>query len=355
MSDELVRKIRGENYLLEIQLHTKDKWYVDATKRIISFVKDAYRTLEPSHFNGDLIITYNRNDKEIIPLSSGDNYYDSSLIPSDFNNIVFQIFTDEDRLPKLWKDCDESDVKNIYEEDDNIITYVFRGNENKEEFIVNGHVVNIKNQFSCPSIFALQYHYLQEALNEYKSSHIRNVSCEHFRKCWHDSKYIYFKNKPEECMQISLSEFLKNRVRGVNIIREYNLDASKPVDVHVSWREANRAALIEVKWLGQSINSSGQLGTSYTNARGNDGMEQIKEYIDLSTRDTPTLICKGYLVVIDGRRAKIGTNIVAQIARADGYHYSDRELTIKEEFQYWQSFPNLEIPIRMFVEAICER
>ncbi|MCB0000896.1 MAG: hypothetical protein KDE56_34275, partial [Anaerolineales bacterium] len=100
------------------------------------------------------------------------------------------------------------------------IAYIY---ENEQEyFVVNNHKIEIRNSYSCPSIFALQYHDLNEALLTYKNDRIKTSSCEHFKDCWADEKRIYFKKKPEKCMQKSLSEFLKNRIRGVDVVREYN-------------------------------------------------------------------------------------------------------------------------------------
>ena len=208
--------------------------------------------------------------------------------------------------------------------------------------------------YSCPSIFALQYHYLNEALLVYKNERIRTVTGELFKDCWADNKWIYLKNKPEESMQKSIKEYLEDSIRGVNIVREYVLGASKPVDVRVYWREANRAALIELKWTGQSLSVGEKIGISYSNGRANDGMKQIKEYIDLERGDTPSIITKGYLVVVDGRRRNISKNKVGNISRDDGMHYANKELKIDDDKKYWVTYSNIEKPIRMFVEPICE-
>ncbi|MCP4176392.1 MAG: hypothetical protein GY756_01340, partial [bacterium] len=153
----------------------------------------------------------------------------------------------------------------------------------------------------------------------------------------------------------SIKEYLGSRIRGVKIVREYNLGASKPVDVRVYWREANRAALIELKWMGQSLKKNGDLGLKYSNSKSNDGMKQIKEYIDLERGDTPSIITKGYLVVIDGRRKNISTNKVNSISRENGYYYANKDLKINSDKKYWETHPNITKVRRMFVEPICEK
>ncbi|MCB0512721.1 MAG: hypothetical protein KDC72_09240, partial [Bacteroidetes bacterium] len=263
----------------------------------------------------------------------------------------FQLFQNG-KLPHIWTNVDTDSIDALLSSD-GFIAYVY---ENEEEyFIVNQNKIDVINSYSCPSIFALQYHELKQALLMYKNERIKSSSCELFKNCWADEKRIYFKNKPEDCMQISLNEFLKNRLRGIDIVREYNLGASKPVDVRVYWNEANRAALIEVKWLGRSVKDNGELSTPYSNSRANDGMQQIKEYLDLENSDTPIVITKGYLVVVDGRRRGIHKSKVSRISLQNGMAYKNTELTIANDKKYWETYKNIEKPIRMFAEPICEK
>ena len=352
MTDRLVEKIRSENYLIEIFSSTKDAKYIGITKRIIELVKGIYRCIEPSHFKGKLIVFYDFSNTLSLEFAEGVNYNDCTVLDINSNSLLLQLKASDDLSNTLWTNISDDCIKELLSTKKEFIAYVFE--ERKEYFMVNNTKITINNQFDCPSIFALQYYYMYEALLDYKNENVRTVSCEHFKKCWNDKKWIYLKNKPEEQMQISLHEFLKNRIRGVDVRREFNLNASKPVDLRVFWREANRAALIELKWLGQSLNNDGEIGTEYTNSRANDGMKQIKEYIDLNNGDGPTVISKGYLVVIDARRKNISKNKIDVISKTNGFHYASEELNIDKDNQYWLSFPNIEKPIRMFVEPVCE-
>ncbi len=352
MTDRLVENIRRENYLLEIFSVTKDSKYVSVAKNIIEFVKDIYRNIEPSHYSGKIGVFYDFSEELSFLPYSEENFYDKGMLNNNFSSIVFQINNSDGVSPSIWTNIDETDLTNLLKTEKKFISYVFNGD--KEYFIVNNQEIPILNKFSCASIFALQYHYLNEALSDFKNDRIRTVSCEHFNKCWDDENWIYLKNKSEDCMQVSLAEFIKSRVRGINVNREYNLNARKPVDVRVFWREANRSALIEMKWMGQSLNKSGDIGTPYSNGRANKGMKQIKEYIDLDRGDSPSVITKGFLVVIDGRRKNINSNKVETISRKNGMYYANKELEISKNKQYWNTYLNIEAPIRMFVEPICE-
>lgn len=341
-----------ETYFMDIVKQTGDLKYLLATKKIAVFVKDLYRNIEPTHFNGKIVVFIDFDEeRSLLNISEGAEYYDPSILSHTYDTLIFKLTNNEVSLPVVWNNKDVIDLLNT---DSDFIAYVYDGTSENEYFSVNGNEINILNSFSCPSIYALQYHYLQEALLDYKNNKVRHTSCELLKQCWFDDKRIYLKNKPEECMQISLKEFLSSRIRGVNVVREYNLNASKPVDIRVFWKEANRAALIEIKWMGQSVKEDETIGTSYSNGRANNGMSQIKEYIDYDNSDSPDIITKGYLVVIDCRRRNISSEIKHSINREDGLYYENKELDIQDEKKYWETHPNIEKPLRMFAEPICE-
>ena len=86
--------------------------------------------------------------------------------------------------------------------------------------------------------------------------------------------------------------------------------------------------------------------------RATEGMRQIKEYVDLGDSDSPTIINKGYLIVIDGRRSGIDPK-VASISLTNGMYYANDELVIDISNQHHLTHSNIEAPIRMFAEPIC--
>jgi len=350
MSDKLVNLVREEDYLLRVFTKTNNSVYTNLTKEIVKFVGNIYRVIEPSHINGTIIIFYKISD-QVFFSENATEFYDDSILNHNFQSIAFQLFQEDGRMPLLYQNINEENLLSLLSSEE-YIAYYFHDNE---EFIyVNGEQIKITNRYSCPSIFALQYHFLNEAILRYGNERIRKVSCEHFKNCWSDTKFIYFINKPEDSIQLSISEYLKNSLRGVDVVREYNLNATKPVDIRVFWREANRAALIEVKLMGRSLKSNGEINTyEYGNERANDGMTQIKEYIDLVNSDSPKVINKGYLLVIDGRRKGINPK-VNTISIENGMFYSNCELEIDKDKEYYITHMNIARPIRMFVEPICD-
>lgn len=349
MSDKLVQLVRDEDYLLKIFTKTKDSTYTNLTKELIKFISNIYRIIEPSHIKGKVIAFYCLSDETSIKGEEGTDFYDNSVLNYSFDSAIFQLFQSE-KMSLIYQNLNDEIIAELLS-NKSLVTYCYC--DGNESIFVNGEEVKIINKYSCPSIFALQYHFLNEVLLRYKNERIRKISCEHFRKSWADTNFIYFINKPEDSIQLSLSEYLKNSLRGVDVVREYNLNASKPVDVRVYWREANRAALIEVKLMGRSLKVNGEISTyEYGNDRANDGMVQIKEYIDLVERDSPSVINKGYLVVIDGRRNGINPKI-SSITAENGMFYENSGLVIDEDKRFHLTHSNIEKPIRMFAEPIC--
>jgi len=351
MTDQsIIDKIRKENYVYKISEAFSHSHYIEPLSfKLIGFIHDVYRYLEPSHFKGKLIIYATLDDTIPLDIDLSDKLYDKGILINDGSDIiVLQYFNNESQCPLIWKNTQYTSLLNS----NNVILYFY---ENMIEcFHANQIKIEIFNSFLSASIYALQYHALQEALNRYKTEKISCSSCSIFDKSWSDAKTrIFFKNKPEEVMQISIKEFLSSALRGVDVVREYTLGASKPVDVRVYWKEANRAALIELKWLGQSKREDGELSQNYSNHRACEGLEQLKNYLDLAYKDTPTCISKGYLLVIDGRRK--GTNIksLSSINAYDGLFYKGTELDFSKANKYFDTIVGFERPIRMFAEPIC--
>lgn len=345
MSDQLVNNIRRENYPLQIyNAFENNSVVIEMTTKLISFVQEVYRYIEPGHFKGKIVI-FSTLDDSILPTDGGIKFFDKNILINNRADVLaFQLFNSEN-LPLFWQNISTDVIFNAT----NAIVYKY---ENfSEYFFANKLRIEIINRFDCASIYALQYHYLSEALLRYKEEKIRFSSCSIFQTAWFDTDRIYFNQQPEEIMQKSLREFLDSSLRGVDVVREYNLGASKPVDVRVYWKEANRAALIELKWLGQSKTAIG-LSTAYANGRGNDGLDQIKEYMDLENQDTPTCITKGYLVVIDGRRRGVARNPLT-INVSDGMYYMNKEIIYATNKNFYGIMTGFENPIRMFTEPIC--
>ncbi|TGL76005.1 hypothetical protein [Leptospira yasudae] len=346
MNDLVLRKqLTTGNYPLQAYKILGDERAAMLTATLIEFITDVYRSLEPSHYLGTLIIFITLDDSVPIDAANAAKFYDKNiLINSTSSSIAIQLFQKEE-FPLIW----QGENIELLVSQRNAITYFY---ENKAEcFYINGQKIEIENYLGCASTFSLHYQHLQEALENYRIKKILHSSCSIFQKTWFDSTRIYFKSAPEDLMQESLKEYLSSCMRGVEVDRECTLGGAKPVDIKVSWKEANRAAIIEVKWLGYSRGEN-SITTVYSNGRGNDGMQQLKEYMDLANQDWPSCITKAYLVVIDGRRKGIGSTIRTSISAQDGLHFADIELDIEEDKKYFNNVIGFEKPFRMFSRPV---
>ena len=148
-------------------------------------------------------------------------------------------------------------------------------------------------------------------------------------------------------MRRSLANFLYNVLRDVDVGQEQNVDESHPVDIRITWIGNNRRALIEIKWLGQSVDNDGKKKTEWFAARAKDGAKQLTEYIDAEYRRLPLHDRRGYLVIIDGRRRGLSEGCTA-LDPPDSLWYRDKEIGFDPAFHEIRS--DFETPIRMFAE-----
>ena len=124
-----------------------------------------------------------------------------------------------------------------------------------------------------------------------------------------------------------------------------------PVDIKILWRMENRTAIIEVKWIGQSINlSKRKITSNHMDVRARKGAKQLAEYLEDHRQEAAKENTRGYLVVFDCRRRKLKPTM-AEIARDNGMYYHNREIDFNP--QYHKSRQDFDEPIRMFLEPVC--
>jgi len=328
-----------------------------ALEVIAKSLNEIYRYFEPSFFKGDFFVCKNLNEQLCFDESKGTLLYDKNILLNRTNGLmVIQVFNDGKMI--LWENQNPDDLF----KQKKTLTYLFKSN--KEYFFANGTKIDI-TVFDKGSRFATQFNDLVNALQEYSVRKIFKSTCQHFSQSWADANRIFFRgagsgnNIPEKFMQLSLHEFLSTfLVRGISMesSREYNvvgdLSKPKPVDIKIHWREANRTALIEVKFVGTIKKDADGEIYPYTEAKVNKGITQLKSYHDTACNDAPTTIVKSYLVVIDGRRNSL-TAAKTTINTADGMHYKNVDVVIDGDNKFHESILGFEKPIRMFAEPIC--
>jgi hypothetical protein len=206
-----------------------------------------------------------------------------------------------------------------------------------------------KNPYS-DSYFAIStYKKLDVALEDYKVRVASVSRCPYLKDVWFNNKKIYFNSSPEELMRDSLHNFLYGQLRGAEVRPEQNMDASHPVDIKITWSLTNRLAIIEIKWLGRSLNKDGnRITQNFTQSRALQGADQLKGYLDSNRSFAPDKITIGYLVVFDGRRRGTGS-IVDNISKEAADYYANREIEYNPDYGTIRT--DFAKPIRFFLEA----
>lgn len=322
---------------------------IKALEIIAKSLKELYRYFEPTFFSGQFFLCKNFNDDPLFDTKDGQPIIDKTSVLFNRTDGTIVIQVGDDGRFTIW---DNPQTDGLQNRNDTLV-YLF---ENDTEcFLANGQQINIP--YDPPgSMFADHYYNLIQVLERYKIERVLRSSCPFFSLSWTDkNRCILFKGGPEKDIQDSLEDFLSANLRGISmeINREFNLGGGepKPVDIRVHWNEANRIALLEVKWLGKSIGDRGQITADWSDQKVNQGLVQLKGYFDTAQKDFPFAIVKAFLIVIDGRRNNT-TKDTIQISYADGMHFQYVDLVIDADKRYFESIPGFERPVRMFAAPI---
>jgi hypothetical protein len=253
-----------------------------------------------------------------------------------------------DGSPFVWQRI-PSEINNVVE-----TGIVYRLLQSVETFSVNGAAMPVPKVIEdAISQFCLNYFTdLRQALLAYRDSMARTSKCHLLRQAWAEQNRLWFVNEPEYRLRRALHNYLYSYLRhdDIDLREEQNVDDSHPVDIKIVWRMENRSAIIEVKWIGKSINlATGKITATYTDARARSGAKQLAEYLESHRQEAAKEDTRGYLVVFDCRRKGLKPS-TAVVARADGLHYRTKEITYNP--QYHKTRQDFEEPIRMFLEPV---
>jgi len=226
------------------------------------------------------------------------------------------------------------------------VDFIFDINSNRNAAIIYNFVKATETIFgkatekklpSSPdsdSYFAIQtYKDLDLALEDYKTKVARHSECGYLKDIWVDANKIFFKPKPEHMLRDSLTYFLKIRLRNTEVRPEQIVDTSHPVDIKVTWTLASHLALIEIKWLGKSLETTGtkKITQNYSQQRALDGAKQLADYLDENLKQSPVKTTKGYLVIFDARRAHCNED-TTNINKVDGMKYLNEEIAYNPDY-----------------------
>jgi hypothetical protein len=233
------------------------------------------------------------------------------------------------------------------------VVYHFNG---ADHFMVGASMEPVDNPTNFPSIFGIPtFIDLNRALDHYSSAKARYTRCPILRDCWFRERQIILSNTPERYMRKSLAEYLDSTLRdheNVEVREEQIVDDSHPVDIKVTWSFPPRLALLEVKWLGDSVNGEGtSISTRYRDQRARDGAQQICDYLDANRRNAPTHTTMGYLVVFDARRRGVsGIESDQTLSSDDAVHYRFKEIEYNPRLH--ETRPDFAEPVRFWLEPV---
>lgn len=318
----------------------------DVLRELLEFIRKFYERIVPDTRQGRITIFKALEDiptndidssgLEFLLLDSLTQLPDANLVVQTFSGGRFIVWRERDVAPDLLAQ--------------KAIVYTYRNGV--EHFYAGARTAKVINPtVDFASIFAIPtFTSLRLALEKYRSQQARKCSCKILQKAFLDEKWILLREKPESTMRDSLTQFLKNTVRDAEVRPEQIVDESHPVDIKVTWFMSTKLALVEIKWMGASKSKKGNL-TKRSEPRANEGAKQLADYMDANAQQAPVHTARGYLVVIDARRGKVKPN-TSSITKADGMMFENSEITFNPD--YHRTRDDFEVPVRMFVEPICD-
>lgn len=312
---------------------------VSSLERVVTFVRAFYGRYDVERLSGQLRVSAGGTAADI----ESQTFSDFAELEGHLDdNITVTLGEDGAMRYIIVNDAEQLPL-------DGRVTYHYE--EGAEYFTIGDDQVPVTkidpcalSQFAVPVLRSLRV-----ALAEFARQSIEHSNCYLFRECWESQKRHVLKNKPEELMRKSLTQFLRTRL-GIDyeVSPEQNVDETHPVDIKVKpLFAAHRLILIEIKWMGDSRTASGAI-LSYRDARARDGAAQLAGYLDAQTTSLPHVQHRGVLVVIDARRKGLHQDNTPSID--DLLFYRDREVAFEPDFSKLRG--DFEPPRRMYARPL---
>jgi hypothetical protein len=228
------------------------------------------------------------------------------------------------------------------------IAVVYEYDSTGEKFIIRGRQYRLTNPvIGYASVYCKPtFSSLSTALDTYRLKAAAYSSCDILNAAWNETSRWFFKQKPEQIMRRSLVQYLRSVLNDAEVRPEQNVDESHPVDVHVSFSLTDQRAIIEIKWMGQSVDDVGRKTTGYTQTRAEAGAKQLAEYLDSSNTWGPGVKTRGYLVVFDARRKGLKQGMTS-LPPGHALHYKDKDIKYKTDYSVLRS--DFHAPVRMYM------
>jgi hypothetical protein len=339
-AEEQVVKLLQQTALLKVQ-QAYGIYTTEDFKEFIGKLKSLYNSIDISQYSS-VVAVYRH-----VAIGSGirvsiDNVYQYA------HDIIMINFLDDGYVEVF------QDSINITELSKQSVVYKWCPNNRLSDvFVIKGEEVPF-SQDPCSnglSYFSVKtYKTLEDALIYYRDTLAleakRKVLCDALRK-----NRLFFKNAPECLLQEDLYDYLLVSLRdAANVKREHNVDETHPVDISITFKSTNHVALIEIKWVGKSLNAEEtDISCDYSDSRANDGAKQLVDYIDANRVSFPSSITAGYLVVYDLRRKNNTDPASDRITRSDGDYYLLKMLKMSPDYKGLR--PDYKETYRVFIKV----
>lgn len=203
-----------------------------------------------------------------------------------------------------------------------------------EQWLVQDKKIPVFNPVpDYPSAFAAPFFtQLEAALEHYAAELVARSRCWVLKQAWTTPERIFWVQRPEEYIRRSLEQYLAGTLGDAVVEVEHVVDEVKEVDIIVNWRSSRRAALIECKWMGVSFSEVRDDGTRartvFSQQAARKGMLQLADYLDRHRERAAGRSFVGHLVVIDGRRGRVGhpDSPPSERDQADLFKYQHRRV-----------------------------
>lgn len=341
-SEDIIIRLLQSQFVIKID----DAYHGDAVKDFtmcIRQLKELYKSIDISRYATISAFVGKHDDFE----GKGIVMQMQNIHSLDRDNLVLNFVDEETTQVLSLEGFDDKSLSN------DTFVYCWKRDENRaDQFMIKGELVpfSVEDTPVEGSFFSIKtYNDLDEALTNYRD----NVALMCKGKALEDSmtpSRLFFYAAPESLLQQALFEYLDSRLRQCDVKREHNVDESKPVDIMVRWRGTNHMALIEIKWMGKSLNSvKSGFSAEYADARAQKGANQLVDYIDKNSDSFPRDVTTGYLVVYDLRRHKNNDPTKTTISRLDANYYKDREIVFSSKYDLTRK--DFKHPLRFFVKV----
>ncbi|MFC3714321.1 hypothetical protein ACFOMD_17260 [Sphingoaurantiacus capsulatus] len=344
---DAMREIAESMYVPHARRHFGSSG-TEALRQLVTALRRIYRDLDPSLYTGTLMVVARP---------------DGADTTSSLGTPIHNIGAGQPIQHQIAGNCAVNALPNGRLEIYNLLpdaiqlsheAVVYAYSNRVERMFIGGEIFTIPNPSpaAMASIFARPtFSSLDAALARYATHVVNKTICfilaHHADGIWAEQNRLFLRAKPEEVMRRSLHQFLRDAFPDAEVRPEQIVDESHPVDIKVTWADTTHRAIIEIKWLGDSVDAAGKITTIYRDARANEGAKQLSDYLDADSATAPRLRTRGYLVVFDARRRGL-TESQSTIDHEKGHYYRDRDINYDPDYHAKRlDFAN---PVRMFAE-----